>query len=64
MKNKISTEILIQQYFTSEETQQLNQEIKEEVKKMSWGKKRKNAGQKAKIGVRKNKLPLRELMRD
>ena len=51
MKNKITTENLIQQYFTPEEAQELHKEIKEEVEKIKWGGKRKNAGRKAKTGV-------------
>ncbi len=51
MKKKITTENLIQQYFTHEEAQQLHKEIKEEVEKIKWGGKRKNAGRKAKTGV-------------
>ncbi len=51
MKKKITTENLIQQYFTPEEAQQLHQEIKEEVDKIKWGGKRKNAGRKSKTGV-------------
>lgn len=51
MKKKITTENLIQQYFTPEEAQQLHKEIKEEVEKIKWGGKRKNAGRKAKTGV-------------
>ena len=51
MKNKITTENLIQQYFTLEEAQQLHKEIKEEVEKIKWGGKRKNAGRKAKTGI-------------
>ena len=51
MKNKTTTEKLIQQYFTSEEAQELHKEIKEEVAKIKWGGKRKNAGRKAKTGI-------------
>jgi hypothetical protein len=51
MKNKITTENLIQQYFTPEEAKQLHQEIKEEVEEIKWGGKRKNAGRKAKTGI-------------
>ena len=51
MTNKITTEDLIQQYFTTEEAQQLRKEISEEVEKIQWGGRRKNAGRKAKSGV-------------
>lgn len=51
MKNKITTETLLQEYFTSNEAKQLNQEIKEEIEKIKWGGKRKNAGRKTKTGV-------------
>ncbi len=51
MKNKVTTEKLIQQYFTPEEAQELQKEIKEEVEKIKWGGKRKNAGRKTKTGV-------------
>jgi len=49
MENKITTEDLIEQYFTPEESQIIHQEISEEVAK--WGGKRKNAGRKPKTGV-------------
>lgn len=51
MKKKVTTEDLIQQYFTPEEAQELHKEIKEEVEKIKWGGKRKNAGRKTKIGI-------------
>ena len=51
MKNKITTEDLIQQYFTPEEAQELHKEIKEEVERIKWGGKRKNAGRKTKTGI-------------
>lgn len=51
MKKKITTEGLIQQYFTPEEIQELHKEINEEIEKIKWGGKRKNAGRKAKTGV-------------
>ncbi|MFA7658540.1 MAG: hypothetical protein WCY19_03835 [Candidatus Gastranaerophilaceae bacterium] len=51
MKNKITTENLIQQYFTPDEAQKLHKEIDEAVEKIKWGGKRKNAGRKTKIGI-------------
>ena len=51
MKKKITTEDLIKQSFTPEEVQQLRKEIDEEVEKIKWGGRRKNAGRKAKTGV-------------
>ena len=51
MKNKITTEDLIQKYFTPEETQEIHKEIAEEVEKIKWGGKRKNAGRKTKTGI-------------
>ena len=43
MKNKVTTENLIQQYLTPEEAKQLHQEIKEEVEEIKRGEKLKNA---------------------
>ena len=51
MRNKITTEDLIQELFTPEEAQQICKEIREEVEKIKWGGKRKNAGRKPKTGV-------------
>jgi len=51
MKKKITTEELIQQHFTCEEAESIRKEINEEVEKIKWGGKRKNAGRKTKIGV-------------
>lgn len=51
MKKKITTEDLIKQSFTPEEAQQLRQEINNEVEKIKWGGKRKNAGRKTKTGI-------------
>lgn len=48
---KVTTEDLIQQYFTPDEAQELQRDIKEEVEKIKWGGKRKNAGRKTKIGI-------------
>jgi hypothetical protein len=51
MKNKITTDDLINQYFTPEEAQQLRKEVKEEVEKIKWGGKRPNAGRKTQTGT-------------
>jgi len=51
MKKKTTTEDLIKLYFSPEEADNIKKEIKEEVEKIKWGGKRKNAGRKSKIGV-------------
>lgn len=51
MKNKTTTQDLINKHFTAEEAQQLREEISEEVEKIKWGGKRFNAGRKTKTGV-------------
>lgn len=51
MNKKITTEDLIKQYFTPEEAEEMRREVAQEVEKIKWGGKRKNAGRKTKTGV-------------
>lgn len=51
MRNKVTTEDLINKFFTPEEAQQIHKEVAEEVEKIKWGGKRSNAGRKPKTGV-------------
>lgn len=51
MRNKITTDDLINKFFTPEEAQQIHKEVSEEVEKIKWGGKRSNAGRKSKTGV-------------
>lgn len=50
MKNKITTEDLINK-LPSDVATQLRKEVKEEVEKIKWGGKRLNAGRKTKTGT-------------
>lgn len=50
MKNKVTTEDLINQ-LPADVANQLRKEINEEVEKIKWGGKRKNAGRKTKTGI-------------
>lgn len=50
MTNKITTEDLINQ-LPKELAEQVRQNVAEEVEKIQWGGRRKNAGRKAKSGV-------------
>ena len=49
MRNKITTDDLMNKYFSSEEVNEINNEVAQEIAK--WGGKRKNAGRKTKTGT-------------
>lgn len=51
MRNKVTTKDLINEYFTPEEARQIHKEVAEEVERIRWGGKRKNAGRKPKTGI-------------
>ena len=51
MKKKITTDDLINKYFTAEEAEQIHEEIRDEVEKIKWGGKRENAGRRTKTGT-------------